>query len=291
MQELAIQPELIGFLAITSPSLQDFLYQKIRHKHLELLRRFGFSNPSLQALKCGVFYPVPSAKYDFVSHIPGVAPCISPSNQDFAPASTVCCPFGQRVIFWIILHLFDAAKVFSSHAGNLAGCRIDGFFTRGFGTKRRPATSICTSDLLVHGFHPPWKTITSSRLTFKDVPARIGSCGNGGWGVLLDRKKRKKMESKRTFSKSLFFKNKKSRKFTQHNQGQNITASMWVPFVKHLFLHFAKPRILFLARSSGRCFLCENGPRGSSSEHRKHLPRGTPPDPYLSILKSYCRAD
>jgi hypothetical protein len=93
LQELAIQPELIGFLAITSPSLQDFLYQKLGRKKLISGNIFGFTNPSLQALKCGVFYPVPSVKSGFVSHIPGFGPCISPSNQDFAPASTVCCPF------------------------------------------------------------------------------------------------------------------------------------------------------------------------------------------------------
>lgn len=87
---------------------------------------FGFTNPSLQALKRGVFYPVPSAKSDFVSHIPGFGPCISPSNQGFAPASTVCCPFGPA---GILDHssFFGAAKVFSSHPGNLAGCSTDGF--------------------------------------------------------------------------------------------------------------------------------------------------------------------
>ena len=136
MQESAIQLESIGFLAITSLSLQDLLYQKLGHKHLLLGNIFGFTNPSLQDLKSGVFYPVPSAKYDFVSHIPGFGPCISPSNQDFAPASTVGSPFAPP---GILDHssFFDAAKVFSSHAGNLAGCRIDGFFTRGFATKRR----------------------------------------------------------------------------------------------------------------------------------------------------------
>jgi len=116
----------MDFLAITSPSLQDFLYQKLRHNSLLLGHICGFTNPSLQALKSGVFYPVPSAKYDFVSHIPGFGPCISPSNQDFAPASTVCCPFGPA---GILDHssFFGAAKVFSSHAGNLTGCSTDGF--------------------------------------------------------------------------------------------------------------------------------------------------------------------
>jgi len=98
LQELAIHLDYKGFLAITSPSLQDFLYQKARHKPLLLGKIFGFTNPSLQALSCGVFYPVPFAKSDFVSHIPGFYPCISPSNQDFAPASTVCCPFGPSRI-------------------------------------------------------------------------------------------------------------------------------------------------------------------------------------------------
>ena len=116
----------MAFLAITSPSLQDFLCQKLKHKLLISDNIFGFTNPSLQALKRGVFYPVPSAKHDFVSHIPGFGPCISPSNQDFAPASTVCCPFGPA---GILDHssFFGAAKVFSSHAGNLAGCSTDGF--------------------------------------------------------------------------------------------------------------------------------------------------------------------
>ncbi|MCF8126944.1 MAG: hypothetical protein K9N10_00370 [Deltaproteobacteria bacterium] len=126
MQELAIQLDSIDILAITCPSLQDLLYQKLRHNRLLLGKIFGFTNPSLQDLKSGVFYPVPSAKSDFVPHISGVAPCISPSNRDFAPASTVGCPFGPCDI---LDHssFFDAAKVFSSHAGNLAGCRIDGF--------------------------------------------------------------------------------------------------------------------------------------------------------------------
>jgi hypothetical protein len=162
LQELAIQPELIGFLAITSPSLQGFLYQKIRHKHLQLLKKFEFTNPSLQALKCGVFYPVPSAKYDFVSHIPGFYPYISPSNQDFAPASTVCCPFGPPRI---LDHssFFDAAKVFSSHAGNLAGCRIDGFLPED--SEQR---DVCNFYLHIGSFGPwlpplPGETITSSR--------------------------------------------------------------------------------------------------------------------------------
>jgi len=59
---------------------------------------------------------------------------------------------------------------------------------------------------------------------FKDVTAKSGLCGNEEWSVLSEMKKKKKMESKRTFSKSLFFKKKESRRFTQHNQGQNITA-------------------------------------------------------------------
>jgi hypothetical protein len=126
LQEMAMQPELMGFSAITSPSLQDFLCQKFRHKHLFLNNIFGFTNPSLQALSCGVFYPVPFVKSDFVSHIPGFYPCISPSNQDFAPASTVCCPFGPSRILDHSL-FFDAAKVFSSNADKLADCRIDGF--------------------------------------------------------------------------------------------------------------------------------------------------------------------
>ena len=140
--------------------MQDLLYQKLGHKHLLLGNIFGFTNPSLQDLKSGAFYPVPSAKYDFVSHIPGFGPCISPSNQDFAPASTAGSPFDPS---GILDHssFFDAAKVFSSHAGNLAGCRIDGFLLED-SQQKTPAASICTSDLLVHGFHPPGKTITSS---------------------------------------------------------------------------------------------------------------------------------
>ena len=126
MQELAIQLDSIAFLAISSPSLQDFLYQKLRHKPLLLGNIFGFTNPSLQALKRGVFYPVPSAKHDFVSHIPGFGPCISPSNQDFALASTVGSPFDPSHIR-DHSSFFDVARVFSSCVDNLAGCKIDGF--------------------------------------------------------------------------------------------------------------------------------------------------------------------
>jgi hypothetical protein len=52
-------------------------------------------------------------------------------------------------------------------------------------------------------FTLPGKTIASSRHV-KGVPAKNGSCENNGLSVLLDRKEKKKMESKRTFSKSLF---------------------------------------------------------------------------------------
>jgi hypothetical protein len=149
LQELAIYLDSIEFLAITSPSLQDLLYQKLRHKHLFLANIFGFTNPSLQALNRGVFYPVPSAKHDFVSHIPGFGPCISPSNQDFAPASTVGSPFDPSDI---LDHssFFDAAKVFSSHAGNLAGCRIDGFLPEDSQQK-----DVCSFYLHI-GFFGPW---------------------------------------------------------------------------------------------------------------------------------------
>jgi len=162
LQELAIQLDLIGFPALTSPSLQDFLYQKLRYNSLLLGHIFGFTNPSLQALKSGVFYPVPSAKYDFVSHIPGFGPCISPSNQDFAPANTVCCPFGPA---GILDHssFFGAAKVFSQTLA-IWSVAVSMIFYPRIRNKETSAASICTSDLLVHGFHPPGKTITSSRL-------------------------------------------------------------------------------------------------------------------------------
>jgi hypothetical protein len=106
--------------------LQDFLCQKLRHNPLLSGKIFGFTNPSLQALKCGVFYRVPFAKSDFVSHIPGLYPCISPNNQDFAPASTLGFPFDQS---GNLDHSssFYAAKVFSLNADKLAGCKIDGF--------------------------------------------------------------------------------------------------------------------------------------------------------------------
>ena len=148
MQELAMQSESIGFSALTSPSLQDFMYQKLRHNPLLSVHIFGFTNPSLQALKCGVFCPVPFAKSDFVSHIPGFGPGISPSNQDFAPASTVGSPFGPGDIP-DHSSFFDAAKAFFSCVDNLAGCRIDGFFPED--SEQRDA---CIFDLHIGSFGP-----------------------------------------------------------------------------------------------------------------------------------------
>ena len=190
MQELAIQLDLIGFPALTSPSLQDFLYQKLRYNSLLLGHIFGFTNPSLQALKSGVFYPVPSAKYDFVSHIPGFGPCISPSNQDFAPASTAGCPFGPA---GILDHssFFGAAKVFSSHAGNLAGYRIDGFLHED--SEQRDVYSFC----LHIGSFGPWlpppgenHNLIQTRLTMgrkETAPMEI----TAGCFVSQERKRRK----------------------------------------------------------------------------------------------------
>ncbi len=161
-----------------SPSLQDFLYQKLRHKHLLLVPFFGFSNPSLQALKSGVFYPVPFAKSDFVSHIPGFYPCISPSNQDFVPASTVGFPFDPS---GILDHssFFDAAKAFSSCVDNLAGYRIDGFLPED--SEQR---DVCSFYLHIGSFgpwlSPPRENHKPHPGPFRDVPKRRRSCRNDG---------------------------------------------------------------------------------------------------------------
>jgi hypothetical protein len=162
LQELAIQLELIDISAITRPSLQDFLGQELSNNSLLLHRILGLTNPSLQDLQNGAFYPVPFAKADCVSHIPDVGPCISASNRGFAPSSTVGSPADP---FDIPDHLsfFDVAKGFFSPVGTLLCRRIGGFLPEDSEEK-----DVCSFYLHIGSFGPwlppPGETITSSGL-------------------------------------------------------------------------------------------------------------------------------
>jgi hypothetical protein len=128
LQELAIQLESIDIYAITRPSFQDFLGQELSNNSLLLHRILGLTNPSLQAFKTGASYPVPFAEADYVSHIPDVGPCISSSNRDFAPSSTVGSPSDP---FDNPDHLsfFGVAKGFFSAVGKLLCRNIGGFLS------------------------------------------------------------------------------------------------------------------------------------------------------------------
>jgi len=148
LQESAIQLESIDIYAITRPSLQDFLGQELSNNALLLLRILGLRNPSLQDLKNGVFYPFPSAKADYVSHIPDAAPCISASNRDFAPSSTVGFPADP---FDILNHLsfFGVANGFFSPAGKLLCHNIGGFLPEDSEEK-----DVCSFYLHIGSFGP-----------------------------------------------------------------------------------------------------------------------------------------
>ena len=120
------------------------------------------TNPSLQDLQNDVFYPFPSAKSDYVSHIPDVGPCISASNRDFAPSSTAgfpSDPFDNLDRF----SFFGAANGFFLAVGNLLCHNICGFLPEDSEEK-----GACRFYLHIGSFGPwlppPGKTITSSAL-------------------------------------------------------------------------------------------------------------------------------
>jgi hypothetical protein len=154
LQELSIQLESIDISAITRPSLQDFLGQELSNNCLLLHKFLDLTNPSLQDLQNGAFYPVPSAKADYVSHIPDFGPCISASNRDFAPSSTVGSPSDP---FDNLDHLsfFGVAKGFFSAVGKLF-CRNTG----GFLPEDSEVKDVCSFYLHIGSFGPwlppPW---------------------------------------------------------------------------------------------------------------------------------------
>jgi hypothetical protein len=148
LQELAIQLESIDILAITSPSLQDFLGQELSSNSLLLHTIFDLTSPSLQDFQNGASYPVFFAKADYVPHIPDVGLCIFASNHDFVQPSIVGSPSDP---FDILDHLafFGVANGFFSPVGKLLCRRIDGFLPEDSEEK-----DVCSFDLHTGSFGP-----------------------------------------------------------------------------------------------------------------------------------------
>jgi hypothetical protein len=92
LQELAIRLESKDISVITRPSLQDFPGQEISNNSLLLPKIIRLTNPSLQDFQNGAFYPVLSAKADYVQRILDFGPYISSSNHGFAPSNTLGSP-------------------------------------------------------------------------------------------------------------------------------------------------------------------------------------------------------
>jgi len=154
--------ESIDIFAITRPSLQDFLGQEISNNFLLLRKIICLTNPSLQDLQNGAFYPVFSAKADYVPHILDADPCISSSNHGFAHSSTLGSPADP---FDIRDHpsFFGLANGSFSPVGNLLCHNIGGFLPEDSEEK-----GACRFYLHIGSFGPwlppPGKTITSSVL-------------------------------------------------------------------------------------------------------------------------------
>jgi len=154
LQELPIQLESIDILAITRPSLQDSLGQELSNNHLLLHKIFHLTNPSLQDFQIGAFCPVPFAKADYVAHISDVGLCISSSNRDFAPSSTVGSP-SDPLDIPDHPSFFGVANGFFSAVGKLLCHNIGGFLPEDSEEK-----DVCSFYLHIGSFGPwlppPW---------------------------------------------------------------------------------------------------------------------------------------
>jgi len=152
LQELAMHLESIDIFAITRPSLQDFPGQKICNNSPLLRKIIRLTNPSLQDFQNDAFTPFllqePITFHIFRMLVPVFPPVIVILLHPALLALLLIL-----LIIRIVFHFWCCQRfLLSRWQSSLSQYRW--FFTRRIRKKKAPAGSICTSDLLVHGFHP-----------------------------------------------------------------------------------------------------------------------------------------